>query len=166
MPCQSLQSLTCLRMRGKSVSGARSIDWSQSLSKSFTMRYFTSDPDIIFQQINATSPLLHTLQARLATLQLAPKNDLKALHSAVKQAQSAYNKAQSDFQKTYTSKSISVSRSFVPAADVFQYSAFVVQPAKLNILESTFTGIEAAMNKTTATHEVVNDASCAYSRSV
>jgi hypothetical protein len=55
------------------------------------------------RQINAKSRLLDTLQARLATLQLAPKNDLKALQSAVEQAQSAYNKAQSDLQKTYTS---------------------------------------------------------------
>ena len=142
------------------------IDWFQSLSTSFTMEDLTSDPEIIFQQINAKSRLLDALQARLATLQLTPKNDLKALHSAVEQAQSTYNKAQSDLQKTYTSNIISLAQSFVSAANVFQYGAFVTQAAKFNIVESAFTGIEAAMNKTTAANEVVNSASRAYSQAL
>ena len=131
------------------------------VSTSFNMWDLT-----ICRQINATSRLLDTLQARLATLRLAPKNDLKALHSAVEQAQSAYNKAQSDLQKTYTSNIISLAQSFVSAANVFQYGAFVTQATKFNIVESAFTGIEAAMNKTTAAHEVVNSASRAYSQAL
>ena len=143
------------------------IDWFKSLSTSFTMEDLTLDPEIIFQQINTKSRLLDTLQARLATLQLAPKNDLKALHSAVEQAQSAYNKAQSNFQKTYTSNIISFAQSFVSAANVFQYGPFVTQAAKFNIIESAkFTGTEAAMNKTTAAHEIVNSASRAYSQAL
>jgi len=142
------------------------IDWFQSLSTSFTSEDLTSDPEIIFQQINAKSRLLDTLQARLATLQLAPKNDLKALQSAVEQAQSAYTKAQSDLQKTYTSNIISLAQSFVSAANVFQYGDFVKQATKFNILESAFTGIEAAMNKTTTAHEVVNSASRAHSQAL
>ena len=122
-----------------------------------------SDPETIFQKINAKSRLLDT---RLATLQLAPKNHVKALQSAFEQAQPAYNKAQSDLQKTYTSNIISLAQSLVSAANVFQYGTFVPQAAKFSILESAFMGIEAAMTKTTAAHEVVNDASCAYSQAL
>ena len=121
-----------------------------------------SDPKIIFQKINAKSRLLDT---RLATLQLAPKN-VKALQSAFEQAQSAYNKAQSDLQKTYISNIISLAQSLVSAANVFQYGTFVPQAAKFSILDSAFMDIEAAMTKTTAAHEVINDASCAYSQAL
>ena len=122
-----------------------------------------SDPEIIFQKINAKSRLLDT---RLATLQLAPKNHVKALQSAFEQVPSAYNKAQSDLQKTYTSNIISLAQSLVSAANVFQYGTFVPQAAKFSSLESAFMGIEAAMTKTTAAHEVVNNASCAYSQAL
>jgi hypothetical protein len=77
------------------------IDWFQGLSTSFTMEGLTSDPEIIFKQINAKSRLFDTLQARLATLQLAPKHDFKALEYAVEQAQSAYSKAQSDLHQQH-----------------------------------------------------------------
>lgn len=92
----------------------------------------------------------------LATLQLTPKNDLKALHCAVEQAQSAYDKAQSNLHKTYTSHITSLAQSFVSTANTLQYSVLVVQAAKFNIVESAFMGIEVAMNKTTAAHDVVN----------
>ena len=62
------------------------IDWFQSLSASFTIANLTSNPELIFQQINAEPRLLDRPQARVT-----PKNDLKALQSVLEQAQSAYN---------------------------------------------------------------------------
>ena len=93
------------------------IDWFQSLSTSFTMEDLTSDLEIIFQQINAKSRLLNTLQARLATLQFPPKNDFKALQSVVEQARSAYGKVRSHLQKMHTSNIISLAQRFLSAAD-------------------------------------------------
>ena len=142
------------------------IDWFQGLSTSFTMEDLTSDPDIITQQIDAKSKLLDLLQSRLAALQLSPKNDIKALRSAVEAAQSTYSKAQSELQKTYTSNVISLAESYVSAANGFQFSAFSAKALSLNILATAFSGIEAAMNKTLAAHDAVNSASRAYSQAL
>jgi len=109
------------------------IDWFLSLSTSFAIEDLTSNREISFQQINAKSRLLDTLQVRLAALQFVPKNDLKALQSAVEQAQSAYNKTQSDLRKTYTGNIISLAQSFVAAANAFHYGAFIVQAVHFNI---------------------------------
>ena len=142
------------------------IDWFQGLSTSFTMEDLTQDPEVIYQQINAKSKLLDLLQSRLAALQISPKKDIGALKSALDEAQSTYSKAQSDLQKTYTSNVISLANAAVNASNVFVYSAFTGQAQKFGIAENLFAGIEEAMNKTTAAHDVVNSASRAYSQAL
>ena len=142
------------------------IDWFQSLSTSFTMEDLTSKPEVIYGQINAKSKLLDLLQARLAALQLSPKNDLKGLKLAAEQAQSEYSKCQTNLQKTYTSNVISLAQSFVSGANVFQYALFLSNAKILNIPETSFNGIEESMQKATAAHDTVNSASRAYSQAL
>ena len=152
-------------------------DWAPTIGQIFTFqfpgRFLQQDlyawdisvagiSEQLVKPVVVMSPLL---QARLATLQLAPKNDLNALQSAAEQGQSAYKKAQTDLPKTYTSNIISLAQSLASAADESQYCAFLAQAAQFNLLQSAFTGVKVALY-TTAAQEVVNNSSRSYSQAL
>jgi hypothetical protein len=142
------------------------IDWFQSLSTSFTMEDLTSNSDAIYQQIDAKSKHLDVLQARLAALQLSPKNDLKELKLAAELAQSEYSKSQSNLEKAYTSNVISLAKAAVSVSGVFMLPELQRTADIFGIAPSAFVGIEEAMKKSTAAQVAVNSASRAYSQAL
>ena len=111
------------------------IDWFQGLSTSFTMEDLTSDPELIYQQVNL-------LQTRLTVLKGPPTIDIQALQKDVDDAQKLQDEAMKALLSKYTNSVIAIAKTCIDQYGKFNKLQFITAVGKANIAKSVLEGID------------------------
>lgn len=118
------------------------IDWFQGLSTSFTMEDLTSDPDLIYQLVDAKSKQVDLLQTRLTVLKGSPTIDIQALQKDVDDAQKLQDEAMKALSSKYTNNVIAIAKTCIDQYGKFNKLQFITAAGKANIAKSVLEGID------------------------
>ena len=118
------------------------IDWFQGLSTSFTMEDLTSDPDLIYQLVDAKSKQVDLLQTRLTVLKGSPTIDIQALQKDVDDAQKLQDEAMKALSSKYTTNVIALAKTCLDQYGKFNKPTFLAAAYKAGIAKDILDGID------------------------